>query len=723
MENTQFVISQSELAEHGMPETIIGRKALSLIPAISEELPVPPFFVISTTVFNTFIRNIIDKSDIKNFELFANKIIETPFTQNIKNAIKKEYAKLNIIGKSWVAVRSSISAPLYPQLSFSGLLDTYLNVHGVDEAIEATKRVYASLFSPSMLAYIKENKVKIKNISLAVIIQRMVASEISGITFSYNPITEQQDQIVTQAVFGLGDVINTGEINPDVYISDKATLKLIEKKLYPQFWLETRDYDEQHETFHNKRIELSPVWQFSQKLTEEQIESLANLIVLLQPKIPGRFLVEWTITNNKIYILQIKPIDTPINKITKPNVEAKIGKKESETIQPKASKPQSNFQFLANKPISKEPLPILSGIPLVRGRVKGKVYIVTKTMWEHEKTEVLSNIAKRKKLIFVTDFFSSELEILLSKAKGIIADTGGPNSDLALLIKEQNIPTITQTRIGSKLLQTGDKIILDASAGTVYPYKKDTIAQEEQEGNKTSIKISKSKKNKNSLRYLEIPEKIKTKINTPVTVFTPQLDWPLLWLYNFHEHKKSFFKKLPEYQQILVELTDQKASKIASIFKMLKLKAQEYLIIAIRHKDKQHFLKIKRQLADLEIRRSSLVKFVPIITKPIQIIKLSDYPLHFLDGFILDLPALYTALGGIEEYLKDPEFIEFLSPSLQKIKEEKLTIIGAMLNTPLSSKHLKFVRLGVNTFITKERISTPTKTIKLLTKLSKGALI
>ncbi len=716
MEQSQFVITQGQLDDQMTNESIVGRKALGLVPAIAHDLPVPPFFVITTTVYNTFIKNVLNNLNSTNVKTFLKQIKRSSFPQTIKNAIKKEYAKLNIIGKSWVAVRSSIAAPQYPNLSFSGLLDTYLNVHGFKELEEAIKRVYASMLAQPMLTYIKSNNLKIQNLSIAIIVQRMVASEISGITYSYNPITEQQDQIVTQAVFGLGDVIGTGEINPDVYISDKATLKLIEKKIFPQFWLETRDYDEQHETFHNKRIELSPVWQFSQKLTEEQIGSLANMILLLQKSISGRFLIEWTITNNKIYILQIKTIDAPINQQTQIPNTLSTPQKQS----PKSMKEKRRTSEPALPSTSPDDTPIVTGMPLVKGTVQGRLFILTQRAWERNKQKILRQLKHKKNIILVTNFFNASLEILLPKVKGLIADTGGPNSDLAILLKEQNIPTITQTRIGTRLLQNNSKIILNATEGAVYPYTPTMDSGSSSPSTKTSIDNENA-----STTPINSPSKIEFTINTPVTLFAKDPSWPLYWLPNVLEYHIRHLKRFPQYQQIILNYSDKiNPLEFSKRFMVLKSKVQEYLIIAINHKDKQDFLQIKRKLAESDIRRNSTTKIVPVLTKPIQVIKLHEYPFHFIDGIILDLPALYEALGGTSSIIKDSEFLEFLSLNLQKIQEEKLAVIGAIIDIHCNSKLLRFVRLGINAFISNRKgMTSPQKIQETLHKLSNGALI
>jgi pyruvate,water dikinase len=145
-------------------------------------------------------------------------------------AIKTAYAALSNIPLP-VAVRSSATAEDLPGLSFAGQQDTYLNIVGSDALIEAVKSCWASLWTARAMGYRARNHIAPEEVTLAVVVQQMIPSEVSGILFTANPLTGHRGETVIDASFGLGEAIVSGQVEPDNYVVDHQTMRITSRKL------------------------------------------------------------------------------------------------------------------------------------------------------------------------------------------------------------------------------------------------------------------------------------------------------------------------------------------------------------------------------------------------------------------------------------------------------------------------------------------------------------
>ncbi|MDE0450202.1 MAG: PEP-utilizing enzyme [Gammaproteobacteria bacterium] len=122
-----------------------------------------------------------------------------------------------------VAVRSSANAEDLPDLSFAGQQETFLNVRGEEEVIAAVRACWASLWTARAIDYRHQNGIDQNGVAMAVVVQVMVPSAVSGILFTANPATGERSEMVINASFGLGEAVVSGEVTPDTYIVDRAT--------------------------------------------------------------------------------------------------------------------------------------------------------------------------------------------------------------------------------------------------------------------------------------------------------------------------------------------------------------------------------------------------------------------------------------------------------------------------------------------------------------------
>ena len=103
--------------------------------------------------------------------------------------------------------------------------------------IDSIKRIYASLFTDDVVAYAASKGVNLADVKLAVVVQKMVQAEVSGVAFTIDPITQDPTKLSIEAVFGLGDTIALGELTPDIYLINKKDLNILEKRISPQEWM------------------------------------------------------------------------------------------------------------------------------------------------------------------------------------------------------------------------------------------------------------------------------------------------------------------------------------------------------------------------------------------------------------------------------------------------------------------------------------------------------
>ncbi len=292
---------------------VAGGKGLSLAKMYQSNFNVPNGYVIMANIFDDFLKKynleeeikvIINKCDINNEEGLrenSKEIIEIISKYNISRNIEQEiidkYKKLNC---KYVAVRSSAISEDGKNYAWAGQLETFLNVDEND-LLECVKKCWSSIFSPRALFYMIKNN-QISNISVAVVVQKMIQSDISGVAFSMNPTNNNLNEIVIEGVLGLGEAIVSGKVTPDIYIIDKKENKLKNKEIKKQ----KEKLIKINKSNKWINIEDSKI----QKVPDKTILELSKIIKDIEEFYKFPIDVEWGIENNKVYILQCRPITT-----------------------------------------------------------------------------------------------------------------------------------------------------------------------------------------------------------------------------------------------------------------------------------------------------------------------------------------------------------------------------------------------------------------------------
>ena len=290
---------------------IVGGKGASLGEMFNSGIPVPDGFVVSAKTFEDFLRRMslvqeidaiykkINHRMISSVESASEKIQGLIKRATVPNDIIMEIiTRLEILGDEFVAVRSSATAEDGKDHAWAGQLDSYLNVCRSD-VIKKVQDCLASLFTPRAIFYRFEEGLSDTMISVAVIVQKMINSEKSGIAFSVHPITEDQNQIIIEAGLGLGEAIVSGIITPDSYVTEKGSHKIIDINIPGQI----------------------------QVLSSDQIFKLADIVLTIENHYGFPCDIEWAYKNGRFFIIQSRPITTLRNNIiTEPDPKNKFVK-------------------------------------------------------------------------------------------------------------------------------------------------------------------------------------------------------------------------------------------------------------------------------------------------------------------------------------------------------------------------------------------------------------
>ncbi|MFA5386747.1 MAG: PEP/pyruvate-binding domain-containing protein [Candidatus Paceibacterota bacterium] len=296
---------------------IAGGKGASLGEMTQTGIPVPPGFVILSDAFERFLEKTdlnveidsilhsVDHREMHTIENASEKIkaliLNAEIPVDISDEIQKFFKKL---GTTYVAVRSSATAEDSASAAWAGQLETYLNT--TDKTLlENVKKCWASLFTPRAIFYRFEKELHKQKISVAVVIQKMIESEKSGIAFSTHPITQDKNQIVVEAGFGLGEAIVSGQITPDSYVVEKEPRNVLDVNIEKQ----------ERGLFRsnlggNEWKEIKEAKSASQVLSKEQILELVKIIIKIENHYEFPCDIEWAFADETFYIVQSRPITT-----------------------------------------------------------------------------------------------------------------------------------------------------------------------------------------------------------------------------------------------------------------------------------------------------------------------------------------------------------------------------------------------------------------------------
>ena len=493
-----------DFAAKDLNENKVGRKGLSLFNLKDMDVPVPEFFVISGSVYTDFCLSALASNKQKLLEKGRNPegdeilkaLLSQEFSKDVQEDLLAAYTRLSGFSDAWVSVRSSVIFPANDHISFSGIFGTELNVRKFEDLKEAVKRVYGSLFTDDVVAYANRLEIDLAEVKLAVVVQKMVQSEISGVAFTVDPITQDDTKLGIEAVYGLGDVISTGEVTPDSYLLNKRDLSILEKHIAPQEWMKVRTMNASHGKRGNEeKIKISSGWSHRQKLCDRDIQEISKIALIVENKSRSSQNIEWVISGGRAWVLQNKPLISegmsykvsvsefePVRKTLRDLImvfldryqsqemltnqamssaqkmviknNSSIGERLGNLIN--AAKNKKEEVKIANQ-MDKEAL-LVTGIGASFGMVTGKISIV----------DAPNGKKYTKEDILLIRRYSTEMESMIISCGGVIMDYGGITSDTAILCRELKIPAIVGAVKASEILKEDQVVTIDGNTGSIY---------------------------------------------------------------------------------------------------------------------------------------------------------------------------------------------------------------------------------------------------------------
>lgn len=420
---------------------LVGGKGANLGEMARAGFPVPNGFAVTVEGYDRFLEenelnkylyDVLAETDAQDpeslqsaSERIQRKIKSSVMPEEVARETIKGYAKLSgRFRKALVAVRSSATAEDLPNASFAGQQATYLNVQGNANLLESIKECWASLFTARAIFYREENKIKHERVKISVIVQQMVPSEVSGVMFSIDPVTNDKDRIIVEAVWGLGEMMVQGAVVPDTYVVQKDTFMILSKEISDQRVQLVRTGEKTEER------EVPASWRDKQKLSNDEIVALAKLASKLQEHYYFPQDIEWARSNNKLYITQTRPVTT-------------IGKSVAKTA--------DGFKSAD--------APILRGAAASPGIGSGTVKILKspKELGKVKDGDVL-----------VASMTSPDYVPAMKRAVAIVTNEGGLTSHAAIVSRELGVPCVVGTKEATSKLSDGDKITVDGGKGLVY---------------------------------------------------------------------------------------------------------------------------------------------------------------------------------------------------------------------------------------------------------------
>jgi len=440
---------------------VAGGKGANLAEIYNLKVPVPPGFVVTAQAYGYFlkkgdlddkIKNLLenlDYEDTKKLDEVTKEVREiitnAKMPKEMEEEILEAYETLDdkafssggsiheILKKSpepvFVAVRSSATTEDLAEASFAGQQDSFVNIKGNQDLLKNIKKCFASLFTSRATYYRNKKGFKHEDAQLAVVIQKMVDSDKSGVIFSKDP-SYKNDNVIIESVWGLGEGIVSGKITPDKYVISRD-LEILDKKISEKKIAITRD------SGGNKGvIKLTEARANSQVLKEYEIKKLAETAIKIEEHYGKPQDLEFAIEGEEIYIVQTRPITTIENRIDLGDSGNKREEIKGEVI--------------------------LSGLSASPGIGSGKIRIINSM-------DDLQKINKGD--VLVTEMTNPDMVVTMQKAAAIVTDEGGMTSHAAIVSREMGIPCIVGTQKATTILKEGEIITVDGFSGKVYKGK------------------------------------------------------------------------------------------------------------------------------------------------------------------------------------------------------------------------------------------------------------
>ena len=301
---------------------LVGGKGANLGELVAAGVPVPAAFCVTTEAYRWFIDqyglsdsigkllDAVDYSDPAGIEATASAIrhliLDPPVPEQLTEQIAAAYQALEerLGAEVPVSVRSSATAEDLPGMSFAGQQDTYLHISGRDAVVEAVRRCWSSLWTDRAIAYRHMQGFDHQSVLLAVVVQEMFPSQVSGVMFTANPLTSNPSQFFLNASWGLGESIVSGQVNPDQLIVDKQSLAVVDRLINAKLVMTVRDPAGQGSATVAVAEDLREV----QSLEDDRVRELCELGQRIEDHFGYYQDIEWGFAEGRFAILQAREV-------------------------------------------------------------------------------------------------------------------------------------------------------------------------------------------------------------------------------------------------------------------------------------------------------------------------------------------------------------------------------------------------------------------------------
>jgi pyruvate,water dikinase len=425
-----------DIANLGMADAEeAGGKGANMGEMVAAGLPVPPGFVVLrdsylesmkaagvTDELNAAHREaMLHALDTSRFDEMCAKmkaiVLRAGMAVEVRERILDSYRAMG--PDCYVAVRSSATGEDGADASFAGMNETYTNVRGEEDLIEAVKNCWASLFGPRVVSY-RASRGFSADPAMAVVVQLMVASERSGVAFTADPTTDATDRVVVEGAFGQGEVVVSGSVEPDTYVVSKENGEILSRRMGYKSFKIIRGADGK-----DQRVELDDTVAQAQVLNDDEVRLIADIAIRSERHAGCPQDTEWAIADGKTYIVQTRPITT-LNR--------------------------------AGKPAAEQHQVLLQGLPAVPGAASGVV-------------RVLKDVKDGGRLqdgeVLVAQMTNPDWLPTMRRASALVTDTGGMTCHAAIVARELGVPCIVGARTATKDLKDGTVVTVDGTHGRV----------------------------------------------------------------------------------------------------------------------------------------------------------------------------------------------------------------------------------------------------------------
>lgn len=390
----------------------------------------------------------VDKpEDVNQKAYWARQLIlDCPLPKKLESSIRAAYKQLSLSFNDTatdVAVRSSATAEDLPGASFAGQQETYLNIRGETQLLDACRKCFASLFTERAILYRNKFGFDHMKVSLSICVQKMVRSDLAsaGVMFTIDTESGFANSILISASYGLGESVVQGTVNPDEYYVFKPTLQKNFKPILRKE-LGTKEYKIIYDTNGEKQIKSVPVSVDDREkfvLSDEDILELSHWGALVEDHYtqknghPTPMDLEWAKDGNdgKLYIVQARPETVQSGKITKTLTEYHLQEKST---------------------------------PLIYGHSVGNKI-------GQGKVRIIKNLSDRYLLqpgeILVTEKTDPDWESVMKNASAIITTSGSRTCHAAIISRELGIPAVVGAIGATTILVTGEEVTVSCAEGEI----------------------------------------------------------------------------------------------------------------------------------------------------------------------------------------------------------------------------------------------------------------